>query len=160
MKKKDRLCCLSLSDKESDGTRQKFPALLSLTNVLALGPGFRVPPSTPTALPHPTAHDAHTHTHCLWSLYFYKTPISLLLYLLMNGNSATILTAEDTSRHQTRVSWFSLWSGPACTPDSCTYLIRFRLTRVRLLVDWRGPLTGHPCFVPSARSRSDTGNKS
>lgn len=58
--KKRTGCVDSLSDKESDRTRQNFPAL-SLTNVLALGPGFRVSkyPSSPYS------HDPHTHTHCL-----------------------------------------------------------------------------------------------
>jgi len=64
---KDRLCrLLSLSDKESDGTHQKFPAL-SLTNVLTLGPGLRVqpsrlhlPPSLPTSL-----RTAMIHIHIL-----------------------------------------------------------------------------------------------
>jgi hypothetical protein len=43
MKKRTGCVDSSCSDKESDRTRQKFPAL-SLTNVLrlALGPGFRV----------------------------------------------------------------------------------------------------------------------
>jgi hypothetical protein len=55
--KKRTGCVDSLSDKESDRTRQNFPAL-SLTNVLALGPGFRVHrtlpsiPSLPTAMMH------------------------------------------------------------------------------------------------------------
>lgn len=48
--KKRTGCVDSLSDKESDRTRQNFPAI-SLTNVLALalGPGFRVSkyPSSP-----------------------------------------------------------------------------------------------------------------
>jgi hypothetical protein len=35
-------CAASLSDKESDGTRQKFP-VLSLTNTAPLGPGHRIP---------------------------------------------------------------------------------------------------------------------
>ncbi len=39
--KKRTGCADCLSDKESDGTHQKFPAP-SLTNVLALGPGVRV----------------------------------------------------------------------------------------------------------------------
>jgi hypothetical protein len=64
--KKRTGCVDSLSDKESDRTRQKFPAL-SLTNVLALGPGFRVhwlllPPSIPSI---PSLPTAMMHIHIL-----------------------------------------------------------------------------------------------
>lgn len=62
--KKRTGCVFSLSDKESDRTRQNFPAL-SLTNVFALGPGFRVHRLLPEYPFSPYTHDPHTHTHCL-----------------------------------------------------------------------------------------------
>lgn len=67
--KKRTGCADYLSDKESDRTHQKFPAF-SLTNILALGPGFRV---SMIASPYryPYSHDAYTHTRCLWTVYFY-----------------------------------------------------------------------------------------
>jgi hypothetical protein len=115
--KKRTGCVDCLSDKESDRTHEKFPGL-SLTNVLALGPGFRV--HRPGFLPE---YPFCPYKPCC--IYAYSLPYGLC-YLIslksflpasfqMDGSNATNLTAGDT----TWVPWFL----PSCLYLTHAYML-------------------------------------